>query len=176
MSKLIPFLLSCLAFTQAAFPWEGRSVDLGSSLRKADLVARVKIVSVANAPADSGFRQLARATITDAVKGMKQGENIDLLSDNGYVCPNVIYKVGDDCIVFAMRRKSGHFETMYTYAGLFRLENGAAECHLLADLDHELYRGTFKEIEAKVRHKYQAEEILAVLRRHLSTNEAVPPK
>ena len=95
MKKLILFLLSWLAITPMAFPFAA-CLGLEPALKDADLVARVKIVSVANAPADSGFRQLARAMITDSAKGPKAGVSIELLSDNGFIGPNVNYAVGDE--------------------------------------------------------------------------------
>ena len=168
MKKLILFLLSWLAITPMAFPLAA-CLELEPALKDADLVARVKIVSVANAPADSGFRQLARAMITDSAKGPKAGESIELLSDNGFICPNVNYAVGDDCIVFAKRRKSGHFQTMNTSAGQFRLDKGATECYLFEDLDPDFYKGTADQIRARMHRKYQAEEIMATLRRVLSS-------
>ena len=167
MKKFPLFLFLSLAFALPAFPM-ARSLELEPALRDADLVARVKIISVVTAPADAGFRQLARATITDVAKGPKTGENIELLSDNGYTCPNVVYQVGDDCIVFAKRRKSGHYETMNTYSGRFRLENGVTECYLLLKLDPDLLRGTREQIDARFHRKYRAEEIMAEFRRRLA--------
>jgi len=65
------------------------ALNLNSALQDADLITRVKIVSVTDAPAGSGFKHVARATITDAAKGPQPGESIELLSDNGFICPNV---------------------------------------------------------------------------------------
>ena len=79
------------------------------------------------------------------------------------------YAVGDDCIVFAKRRKSSHFQTMNTSAGQFRLDKGAAECYLFEDLDPDFYKGTADQIRARMHRKYQAEEIMATLRRVLSS-------
>ena len=168
MKKIILFLLSWLAITPVAFPM-AMALELEPALKDADLVAHVKIVSVADAPADSGFRQLARATITDSAKGPKAGEHIELLSDNGNICPNVLYAAGDDCVVFAKRNKSGHFQTMNTYAGQFRIENGTTECYMLSRLDPKRYLGTREEVLANMNRKYSAKELMAEFRRRLAS-------
>ena len=168
MKKIILLLLSWLAITPVAFPM-AVALELEPALKDADLVARVKIVSVTDAPAGSEYRKLARATVTDSAKGPKAGESIELLWDNGSICPNVIYKVGDDCIVFAKRQKSGYFETMNTYAGQFRLENGTTECYLLSRLDPTRYLGTREEVLAKMNRKYSADELMAEFRRRLAS-------
>lgn len=167
MTKL--FLSAIFLFTacSAAFPM-AEALDLDKALRDADLIARVKVISVGPAPANSGYTHIARATIMEALKGQKLGESIDLLSDNGLSCPNVIYAVGDDCIVFARRRKTGHFDTMNAQAGRFLVEKGSAEFYPLIKPDPEVMRhGTAEQIQAEFRRKTPAEEIIKELRRRL---------
>ena len=168
MRTLSLSLLCLLAIAPAALPlavW----LDLETALRDADLIARVRVISVSPAPADSGFKHIARVTVIDTAKGSKLGESVDLLSDNGLTCPNVLYAVGDDCIVFAKRRKNGHFETMNAYAGQFRVENGSAEFYLPSRLSPPLWEhGSTEQILAELKRKIPAAEIMADLRRRLS--------
>jgi hypothetical protein len=168
MKTLFVSVFFLLSATPVAFP-KASGLDLDTALRDADLIARIKVISVAPAPAHSGFNHIAHATVMDVAKGSKQGETIEIFSDNGLVCPNVIYSVGDDCIVFARRTKSGHFETMNTYLGKFRIENGSTEFYLLPRFDPKLNQhDTPKQIQADFKRKIPADAIMTELRRRLS--------
>ena len=145
-------LLPALAFAMAA------GLDLTTALRDADLIARIKVVSTKPAPAGSRYKQLALATITEGIKGPKGGDTIQLLSDNGFICPNVLYQANDDCIIFARRTPEGHYETMNTYAGQFRVRDGIVDgCYLFYD--------TAPELDKKVK----PEAIISALRRLINT-------
>lgn len=118
-------------------------LNLPQALQQADVIARIKILdSPESAPATgqpsptktNAYQRLARAEILDSAKGMKAGSIILIEHDNGFACPNIIYSKGDDCIVFARKLKNGHYETMNTYAGCFRIEKGVvADFYLFSE-------------------------------------------
>jgi hypothetical protein len=145
-------LLPAIAFAMAA------GLDLETALRDADLIARIKVVSTKPAPAGSRYKQLALATMTESIKGSKAGETIQLLSDNGSTCPNVLYAANDDCIIFARRTPEGYYETMNTYAGQFRVRDGLVEaCYL------------FYRTEPELAKKAKPEAIISAFRRIINT-------
>ena len=156
--RLILCLLAILLPTDAFAM--SRGLDLDSALRDADLIARIKVISVAQAPSDSGYKQLAQATVTESIKGLKAGTVIELLSDNGFTCPNVLYQANDDCIIFARRTPKGHFETMNTYAGQFRIRDGLVVDFYLLPAYDSAYDSTRKAAKP--------ETIIALLRRRFS--------
>ena len=145
-------LLPTFAFAMAA------RLDLTSALRDADLIARIKVVSTKPAPPGSGYKQLAEATISEAIKGSKAGNTIQLLSNNGFICPNVIYKANDDCIIFARQTPKGYFETMNTYAGQFCVRDGIVEGFYL-----------FVRIAPELAEKAKSEAIVSTLKRLINT-------
>ncbi|MEQ1853693.1 MAG: hypothetical protein ABMA01_19125 [Chthoniobacteraceae bacterium] len=134
------------------------ALDLKTALRDADLIARIKVVSTKPAPTGSRYKQLALATITDGIKGPKAGDTIQLLSDNGSICPNVLYGANDDCIIFARRTPEGYYETMNTYAGQFRVRDGLVE-------DCYLFRRTAPELAKNAK----SEAIISAFRRLINT-------
>ena len=145
-------LLPTLLFAKAI------GLDLKTALRDADLIARIKVVSTKPTPVGSRYKQLAQATITEGIKGRKGGDTIQLFSDNGLACPNVLYDVNDDCIIFARQTPEGYFETMHTYTGRFRVRDGIVEgCYLLSDIAPELAK------------KAKPEAIVSTLRRLINT-------
>jgi hypothetical protein len=166
MVKYILFLLSSIAVSSSAFAI-ARALDLDSALKEADLIARLTVTSVGPAPKDSGYRNLATANVTNSVKGLPAG-SVSLLSDNGYICPNVLYKVGDECIVFAKRRPDGSFETMNQYSGQFRVEDGKVRYYAFRRPETHLPAGASREAITKELEKMvPADEIVTELRERL---------
>ncbi|MEO6054190.1 MAG: hypothetical protein ABIP97_09275, partial [Chthoniobacterales bacterium] len=50
-------------------------------------------------------------------------EVLTLDYDNGFVCPNIFYKEGEDCLVFLKKRAGGgSYETLGLYNGKFSIQ------------------------------------------------------
>jgi hypothetical protein len=171
MNRLFLFLLSSFAMASSAFAL-ARSLDVESALQEADLIARITVTSVGDAPKGSGYEHLATATVTNSVKGLPAGATLSILSDNGYICPNVVYGVGDDCIVFAKRRRDGSFETMNTLAGRFRVQNGNVRYYSFHRISTQLaMHGSDEDIRKEFERTAPAEQILTELRERLKNSK-----
>ncbi len=69
------------------------------------------------------YRNLAIASIVHDFKGSIEKSEIKIQHTNGYGCPNVIYRVGEEYIVFLRKDSdSDTYVTMNFYAGQFRME------------------------------------------------------
>jgi hypothetical protein len=119
------------------------------------VIARVKVVAIAVAQADSEYTKLARVRVIDVVKGAKVGDSIEILSEQKIVaCPYVDYSLGDDCIVVLKRRPNGSFETKNFTAGKFEIKDGKIEVYPLwrseipqrseAETRRDIQRGDFR--------------------------------
>ncbi len=166
--KSVLLLLCSLVLASPAFAIVEK-LDLDSAVHKADLVARIKVISAAPAPKGSGYAMVATVSVTASANGPATGAFVGLLSDNGLVCPNVRYSPGDDCIVLATRRRDGNYETMSAYGGQFRIKDGTVPYyafHRYSNIRLSVH-GTDAEIAKEFARTAPAGEMLADLRRRL---------
>jgi hypothetical protein len=101
-------------------------IDLPTKIVSSELVARVKVSStkIYATKTDAGLRRVAQCRVQESVKGLKKGVQFELEFDNGFACPNVLYKAGDDCIIFARLLANGRYSTCNTYFGKFTVQDG----------------------------------------------------
>jgi hypothetical protein len=118
-----------LAGSSAAEQIEVRHV--GELVKPADLIARVRILSVSDTGAAEGYPgKVSLVGVTEAVRGAERGQVIEL--EHSYVnmhCPNVTYEVGEDVLLFATKRAGGRYGTLYADAGKIPIRNGLVERH-----------------------------------------------
>ena len=120
-------ILLALAGSSAAEGIEVRHV--GELVKPADVIARAQILSVSDTGAAVGSPgKVSRALVTEAVKGAEHGQVIEL--EHSYVnivCPNVTYEVGEDVLLFAVKRPEGRYATLYADAGKIPIRGGLVE-------------------------------------------------
>lgn len=111
------------AFAKAAY------APLPQKVAQSDLIARVQITStrknVGEDVGQSAYRSIASARIVHSFKGLGKGQPIELEYDNGAVCPNVLYKPGEECLVFLVRNKNGRYSTFNSYYGKYLVKEEA---------------------------------------------------
>jgi len=95
------------------------NLPLPEKVRQSTVIARVRVLSTQRNLQDEQHKSVARLRILEAIKGTRAGQELDLSFDNGFVCPNVIYKKGEDCLVFAEKRSDGRYETVNAYNGKY---------------------------------------------------------
>ncbi len=130
------FLFICLS-TQVWSMGVGLTED--QARKKSDVIAHVRIVATtkdadpfrskpdAPEPKLDSFSQLATAEVLTAVKGCKNGDVLTLAFNNGYGCPNIIYREKEECLVFLQKSADGPYHTMNLYCGRFSVEDGQVQ-------------------------------------------------
>jgi hypothetical protein len=126
------FTLLLLAGGSAAEQIEVRNV--AELVKPADLIARVKIVSVRETGAKDGYAKIAWAQVVEAVKGAEAGQFFDLENESvsggrPIGCPNVSYAAGEDVLVFARKLPNGNYHTLYADAGKIPIREGRVDRH-----------------------------------------------
>jgi len=103
-----------------------RKIDLPTKVVSCELIARVKVSStkICASKTNAGLHRVAQCRVLESVKGLKKGVQFELEFDNGAACPNVLYKPGDDCIIFARLLANGRYSTYNTYFGKFTVQDG----------------------------------------------------
>jgi len=124
---------------------------LGELVEKADLIARVKVLSVSETGAsEGGYGKVSLVSVTEGIKGSEAGESFK--SEHSLVeiaCPNVSYEVGEDVLLFAVKSPDGRYSTLYAYTGKFRVVDERVE--------HEPFtRGqTYRSAVAQIRREIE---------------------
>jgi hypothetical protein len=95
-------------------------VPMDEKVAACDLIAQVRVGSIRwkGFPSLSRYRFVARARVIRAYKG-EPGREIEIEFDNGYVCPNVYYTPGEECVAFLAREPGGRYSTFNTYYGKY---------------------------------------------------------
>ncbi|MCM8538139.1 MAG: hypothetical protein NE334_19505 [Lentisphaeraceae bacterium] len=96
-------------------------VPLEEKVNSCELVARIKVLEIKKI-SNSKFKSQARILILDKIKGEATGKEVILEFNNGLGCPNVHYKLNEDCIIFAKKMKNGNYFTFNTYFGKVKVE------------------------------------------------------
>ena len=108
--------------------------NVGELVGPADLIARVKVVSVRETGARDGYAKVAWVQVAEAVKGTEAGTFFELGSDSvagGHpvACPNVSYAAGEDVLLFARKLPDGTYHTLYSDTGKFPIREGRVDKH-----------------------------------------------
>jgi hypothetical protein len=125
ISKYFLFLICCLCLSNLAYSKAAR-VSLDKKVQECELIAYVEIGTVStiqhyklqNAPRK--LSQTAEVKIIKSIKGLNVNQTFNLEFNNGLGCPNVTYKQGEKCIIFAKKMKNGNYYTYNTYFGKFK--------------------------------------------------------
>ena len=122
VNRLLPaaafVLVAAAAFAKAAY------IPLKEKASAADRIARVQVLSTRANDPQRPYRRVATVRILQSIKGPEGRGEFEIEFDNGLGCPNVLYAPGEDCLVFATRRKNGRYETFNTYFGKYLVKNG----------------------------------------------------
>ncbi|MCA1616769.1 MAG: hypothetical protein LC800_22305 [Acidobacteria bacterium] len=125
--RLALLIVLSLAGSSAAEQIEVRNV--GELVKPADLIARVRILSTTGTGAADGYPgKVSLVSVTEAVRGAVRGQVVEL--EHSYVnviCPNVMYEVGEDVLLFATKRPGGRYGTLYADAGKIPIRHGLVE-------------------------------------------------
>ena len=82
------------------------------------VIVRVKIKETRTPFFRTGrYRSIASAEVVTLLKGSVSGRSLKFDFDNGLGCPNVLYRSGEECIVFLGRQRNGRLETVNSYYG-----------------------------------------------------------
>lgn len=118
-------LAGSVVYAKAAF------VALPVKVADCDLIANVEILSITQvvwrALKPGECRSRAEVKVVKAIKGLKVGDIYTLEFDNGYICPNVTYRKGEECLVFNRKLPGGHYETYNTYFGKYFVKNNKVQ-------------------------------------------------
>jgi hypothetical protein len=119
------FITLGVAFTLLAAQTAARANYIPLSLKdlvtQSTIVARVHVVSVRRNPQVMNQKywwqrrllaRVATVRVVDPFKGAPKGAQIQIAYDNGAGCPNVLYTVGDDCLVFLHGYKDRTYQTL----------------------------------------------------------------
>jgi hypothetical protein len=98
------------------------NMPLPEKVRQSTVIARVRVLSTQQSLPDEHYKSVARLRILEAVKGTRAGQELELAFDNGFACPNVLYKEGEECLVFAGKRSDGRYETVNAYNGKYLIK------------------------------------------------------
>ncbi|MCM8531266.1 MAG: hypothetical protein NE330_08920 [Lentisphaeraceae bacterium] len=96
-------------------------VPLEEKVKSCELIARIKVLEI-NKNLGGKFKSQAKILILDKIKGEDTGTEVILEFNNGLGCPNILYKLDDDCIIFAKKMKNGNYYTFNTYFGKVEVE------------------------------------------------------
>ena len=105
-SLLATFILiasAACAFGRAA------ALDPARAAEDADVIARIRVRRIMPAPGETGFGHMAQVAVGTAIKGVKRGEILYFLGDNGMLCPNYGFNWSGDYIVYARKLPTGQF-------------------------------------------------------------------
>ncbi len=113
--------LAVVAMVLSASPLLAKAayIPLPEKVKQCDLIARVTVLStqkLAEKPAGK-YASVANVRLLEVLKGPAQPREIQLAFDNGYACPNVHYKAGEEVLVFLTRERNGRYATFNTYFG-----------------------------------------------------------
>ncbi len=88
---------------------------------ESSLVAKVKIGKTKD-DKHYRFKRIADVLVQDAIAGCAKGDRIKLRYDNGYACPNVTYKEGEEIVLFAIKDIDGTYSTVGYDNGKSRID------------------------------------------------------
>lgn len=118
---IVPLSAAFVVAAAPAAPAKPRAIPFEQLVARADVIARVRVESVAPNPAAawSGsrqarpLRQTARLRLREVLKGpVFAGQSVRIGFDNGAACPNVWYRPGEECLIFLERRRDGTLATL----------------------------------------------------------------
>jgi predicted small lipoprotein YifL len=142
--KLAALHLILALFTIRAACGLAAGLSMPEAVVEADVIAHIRVVDDVEVVPDSitkrdgntltvsmnieklgEYRHVATAKLVETFKGAAGEKTIEIRHTNGFGCPNVHYKNGDDCLVF-LRKEPGtdRYVTMNFYAGKFPIEDG----------------------------------------------------
>ena len=148
--RTLPLVISLLLALGGISAGESIEVRHVSELVKpADLIARVTILSVRETGAKEGYGKVARAFVTEAVKGVEEGDLFELENDVvNIACPNVSYQAGEDVLLFAKKTADGRYATLYADAGKFPIKNERVEKQPF--VKHQTYRSAVAQVKGEL--------------------------
>lgn len=134
---------------------------VGDMVKRADLIARVTIVSVRATGAQDGYGKVARAHSVEAFRGVEAGEFFDLEFEpvSGgvpFVCPTINYTEGEDVLLFAERLPGGGYHTLLYSAGKFLIKDGRVNQTPFAKA--QPYREAAAEVRRELKKVAQSEK------------------
>ena len=128
MNRSLKVTVAAIALTCSVAYAKAGYVSLPVKVNKSDLIAKVEILSTTQVvPLRTKlhlgeYRSKAEVKVIQSIKGLKAGEVFTLEFDNGFICPNVWYKKGDECLVFNTKMQNGDYETFNTYFGKYMVK------------------------------------------------------
>jgi hypothetical protein len=98
-------------------------IDLPTKVVTCDLIARIKVISSEGDSGPTGLRGVVKCLVVESAKGLNKGVQFDLEFYNGMRSPNVRYKTGEDCLLFATILSNGRYRTFNTRDGKYAVKD-----------------------------------------------------
>lgn len=92
-------------------------VQLEQAVSESDVIARVTILSVRDLDSRDEDGRIATAEVTHSEKGPGKGERFNIEFSSESSRPDVDYRPGDDCLLFAVRTPNGRYRAYDSHYG-----------------------------------------------------------